>query len=143
MVTTQAPTVGRIVWYYHHSHDPNQQPLAAIIASVCGPDRVNLAAFDADGQPFPTQPTSVLFVQDSGQIPTSGRNYCTWPKREEPAAAVGERVIPVRDTAPVAADGVGGGGDVAGGGAVDGSPLADSVTDHETEADTDVESEEA
>ena len=75
------PTVGRIVWFFPHGSDVNASPLAAIVTAVWSSTRVNIAVFDKEGLPFPSPPTSVLFVQDGDQKPESGRCYACWPDR--------------------------------------------------------------
>lgn len=77
------PTVGRIVWFYPHGSDLHASPLAAIVTAVWTPTRVNLCVLSQEGVPYPTPPNQVLFVQDGGQRPESGRAFCTWPNREE------------------------------------------------------------
>lgn len=71
------PTVGRVVWFYPKNHQPNDQPLAAIVAHVWSDTCVNLAIFDANGCPMSDPPTSVLLVQEGNEIPTGG-HYCAW-----------------------------------------------------------------
>lgn len=71
------PTVGRVVLFYPRGHQPNEQPHAAIIAHVWSDTCVNLAIFDANGQPYPPGHTSILLVQPGSEVP-SGGNYCTW-----------------------------------------------------------------
>lgn len=71
------PTVGRVVWYYPKGHTNGEQPHAAIIAHVWSDTCVNLAIFDANGQPYPPGKTSILLVQEGAPIPTGG-DYCTW-----------------------------------------------------------------
>lgn len=72
-----APTVGRVVWFYPKGHNAASQPLAALVAHVWSDTCVNLAIFDANGKPMEEPPTSVLLVQEEGEIP-SGGHYCTW-----------------------------------------------------------------
>lgn len=73
------PTVGRVVWFYPRgkSERSGDQPLAALIACVWSDTCVNLAIFDANGQPYPPGHTSILLVQEGGPLPDSGP-YCTW-----------------------------------------------------------------
>jgi len=78
------PTVGRIVWY--HPPVPHMQPLAAIVAHVWSDTCVNLAIFDANGKPMSEPPTSVLLVQEDGEVP-SGGHYCTWMPYQRAQAA--------------------------------------------------------
>lgn len=84
------PVVGQCVWFYPHGSDLNAPPLAAIIAGVCTPTRVNLAVFDSNGVAWPTPPTSVLLVQEPSQRPESGRAFCTWPVKQESAVVSDE-----------------------------------------------------
>ena len=71
------PTVGRIVYYYPSAQTPwhNFAPLAAIITHVWSDTCVNLAIFDANGNPFSS--TSVLLVQPDSERPTGG-HFCEW-----------------------------------------------------------------
>jgi hypothetical protein len=71
------PTVGRVVWFYPRGSKPSDQPHAAIIAHVWSDTCVNLAIFDANGQPYPQGHTSILLIQEGSEVP-SGGNYCTW-----------------------------------------------------------------
>mgnify|MGYP000190283694 FL=1 len=72
-----SPTIGRVVWFYPRGHQPNQQPLAAMVAHVWSDTCVNLVIFDANGRPMADPPTSVLLVQPESEVPT-GDHYCTW-----------------------------------------------------------------
>jgi hypothetical protein len=73
-----SPTVGRVVWYYPKNHQPDQPPLAALVARVWSDTCVNLAVFDGNGAPHrPGEMTSVLLVQEGAEVP-SGGHYCTW-----------------------------------------------------------------
>jgi hypothetical protein len=71
------PTIGRIVWFYPRGHKAGEQPLAAIVAHVWSDTCVNLAIFDANGQPYTPGTTSVLLVQENSEVPSAG-NFCTW-----------------------------------------------------------------
>jgi hypothetical protein len=75
------PTVGRIVLYHPIADDPGPnpqgQPLAAIVCHVNSPTSINLAAFDANGEPFPRE--NVLMLQDQAK-PPANKPYCTWPE---------------------------------------------------------------
>lgn len=71
------PTVGRVVWFYPSGTRPPNQPFAALIAHVWSDTCVNLAIFDANGQPLPPGHTSILLVQDGNLTPSEG-NYCCW-----------------------------------------------------------------
>lgn len=73
------PSIGRIVHYYE---SPTAQPLAAIITAVWSHSCVNLAIFNASGQPQSQPPTSITLVADGAERSSSGR-CCTWPPRVE------------------------------------------------------------
>jgi hypothetical protein len=72
------PTVGRVVLYKAHSNETYPgagdgfQP--AIVCKVWSDTCVNLAVFDANGNP--SGRTSVLLVQPEAESPGAG--YCTW-----------------------------------------------------------------
>ena len=70
------PTVGRIVWFWGQKPQDGEQPLAAIIARVWGPNCVNLAIFDASGIPSPNPPTSVRLLADGEAHPDYP--HCCW-----------------------------------------------------------------
>lgn len=74
-MTVIKPTVGRVVWFYQKGHVAGDQPLAAMVARVWSDTCVNLAIFDANGNPV-NPPTSVLLIQDN--LVPSGGHYCTW-----------------------------------------------------------------
>ena len=72
------PTVGRIVHFYKASGRPfGEPPFAAIIARVISDNRVNLAIFNANGEPYLKPPTSVLLVQPEAERPEEGQ-FCEW-----------------------------------------------------------------
>ena len=77
------PTVGRVVWYWPPKNatssyaDGGTQPFAALIAHVWSDTCVNLAIFDANGEPFGAPTTSVLLIQDGNERPTGG-HFCEW-----------------------------------------------------------------
>jgi hypothetical protein len=71
------PTVGRVVWFFPRGFKQGDQPFAALIAHVWSDTCVNLAIFDANGQPFPPGTTSILLLQDGNEAPSGGM-YCAW-----------------------------------------------------------------
>lgn len=83
------PTIGRVVWFFPSGHQHGHQPHAALIAHVWSDTCVNLAIFNANGQPYADPPTSVLLVQDGNEVP-SGGNYCTWMPYQKGQAAKAE-----------------------------------------------------
>lgn len=81
------PTVGRIVWYHPGAEDPGPypdgQPLAAIVTHVWTETCINLAIFDANGNPYSR--TSVLLVQDGYPVPSAC--YAEWMPYQKGQAA--------------------------------------------------------
>ncbi len=94
------PTVGRVVWYYPAGKNPDagDQPLAALVAHVWSDTCVNLAIFDANGQPYPPGHTSILLVQEGSPVP-SGGNYCCWMPFQKGQAAKAEALEKTTATA--------------------------------------------
>ena len=78
------PTVGRIVWYRPKASDElarnGNEPLAAVICCVWSNTCINIAGFDANGQPFAR--TSVLLLQPGDELESTeghpGNGYAEW-----------------------------------------------------------------
>jgi hypothetical protein len=73
------PTVGRVVLYHPPESEriagqPNDMPLAAIVAYVWSARMINVVAITPNGTPYGV--TSVQLVQDADATPTA--RYCTW-----------------------------------------------------------------
>ena len=85
------PSVGRVVLFYPRGHKSGDQPHVALIAHVWSDTCVNLAIFDANGQPYPPGTTSVLLVQPESEVPTGGQ-YCTWMPYQVGQAAKTEQL---------------------------------------------------
>jgi hypothetical protein len=87
------PTPGRIVWFYPPVEararlfvTRPEEPLAAIVARVWTDTCVNLAVFDANGNPHNF--TSVLLHQGEGDRPGAG--FCEWMPYQKGQAAKAE-----------------------------------------------------
>ncbi|AWM38177.1 hypothetical protein GobsT_37140 [Gemmata obscuriglobus] len=80
------PTVGRVVWFFPADRAPSDQPLPALVAHVWSDTVVNLAIFDASGNPVPNPPTSVPLLSASS-VPPGGGPYCTWMPYQQGQAA--------------------------------------------------------
>jgi hypothetical protein len=68
------PTIGRVVWFWRNSAEPESQPQAALICWVHSDTNVNLAVFDANGNAGGR--TSVILHQGDGARPSG--NFCEW-----------------------------------------------------------------
>lgn len=62
------PTIGRVVWYNCPDY-VNVQPHAAIVTFVHSDTRINIAAFDSNGNSYPV--TSVFLWQGEGERPVN------------------------------------------------------------------------
>jgi len=79
-----APTVGRVVWFYHYVEGQGHKgPMAAIVAFVHSDTMVSLAVFSDFGGTFSRG--SVPLVQDDEPAP--GFDYCTWMPYQKGQAA--------------------------------------------------------
>lgn len=88
-------TVGRVVWYYPAKTDGlvcyDGQPLAAIVAHVHSDTMVNLAVFDANGDPH--NRTSVQLVQDDdSEVTPAAKGYACWMPYQKGQAAKTEQL---------------------------------------------------
>jgi hypothetical protein len=86
------PTVGRVVLYKAYPSDSfpgaGDGFQAAIVARVWSDTCVNLAVFDANGNPHSR--TSVLLVQPESETPAAG--YCCWMPYQVGQAAKTEQL---------------------------------------------------
>lgn len=94
-----APTVGRIVWYRPVAGEvlpgPGEQPLAAIVTHVLGPERINLTVFDVNG--FAHGRKAVLLIQGDTVAPP-GAGYAEWMPYQKGQAAKTEALQEKVDT---------------------------------------------
>jgi hypothetical protein len=82
------PTVGRMVLFWPRRDDniakqPNQ-PLAAVIAAVCGPSAVSLCVFDVQGVPHGY--TDIVLIQEDEARPLGG-DFAEWMPYQKGQAA--------------------------------------------------------
>lgn len=89
------PTIGRVVWYTPHyfgTAPANGQPFPAFICYVHSDERINVAGFDNDGNPF--RDKEVLLVQDPvGSVVPEREGWATWmPFQREQASKSGSGV---------------------------------------------------
>lgn len=72
------PTIGRVVWFWPNPDSPqgntDGQPLPALICHVWGDTCVNIAGFDANGNPF--KHTSVTLYQGDSDRPKG--HFAEW-----------------------------------------------------------------
>jgi hypothetical protein len=81
---SQAPTVGRKVWYRPNETDllemktfNHEDPLDATVVAVLSPQVVNLVVFDAQG--FSHRRIAVLLKQeDAAMQAAAGTAFCEW-----------------------------------------------------------------
>lgn len=83
------PTVGRVVWYWPHGKNPDDnltQPCAAIIAHVWNDRCINIVWFNANGSP--SAQTSVTLMQEGDLRPM--HPHAEWMPYQKGQAAATE-----------------------------------------------------
>lgn len=74
--------MGRVVWFYE-GYITQEQPFAALITYVHNSHRINLVAFDYNGEPHGF--VNVTLAQDA--TPVNGRRYAMWMPYQKGQAA--------------------------------------------------------
>lgn len=82
------PTIGRVMWYWPHKDDREDQPLACLVTYVHDDNMVNLVVFDMGG--FPMGEQSVPIVQDGSPHSVGVNPYCEWMPYQKGQAAKAE-----------------------------------------------------
>lgn len=73
------PTPGRILEFHPAGELPEHSPCVAMITHVHSDRCINIAAWDSNGAPIMTPPTSVQLLQPGDGKPLGGF-YCDWPE---------------------------------------------------------------
>lgn len=97
------PTIGRVVWFHPAANDKflavtdgptsdsGRQPLPALICCVHSNVEINIAGFDANGDPFSRQ--HVYLQQDETPAAAEGEAYAEWmPYQKQKAVEEGTAV---------------------------------------------------
>ena len=85
------PTVGRVLWFHQALAESflieyAGQPMSVQVCAVIDDQHVNVAGFDAEGNPFARQ--NVRLIQDDEAPPENGEQYVEWmPFQKGQAAA--------------------------------------------------------
>lgn len=90
------PTVGRVVWFWPNGVPlaaVDAQPHAALVTHVHGDECVNLAVFDANGNPYPRH--SVMLHQDEN-VPRPTSPHASWMPYQVGQAKKHEAEAPAR-----------------------------------------------
>lgn len=88
------PTVGRVVHYWRANEKPErnvlEDPCAAIITRVFGPQMINVVVFSPEG--VPTGRTSIWLKQEGGEPIDEQAEHCTWMPYQVGQAAKTEQL---------------------------------------------------